>query len=270
MFARRRGGTHISWASACLVAGLLVLSNRPASAQQQPTQQEDLARRATDPTASPPSFSFIPDLSFTFSDRSDGTAVNGTGFDLRFQPVIPFKAWGTSHIFRITAPYTVSGPGESGLGDITLFDLMILPQAWGRLGIGLVANLAAKSSDASAKATFGPAIGFVARATPKLNLGLFNQNLFGAGVSVSQIQPIAAYQLGQGWSLSLGDLQWPYDWKRGELLAFPVGIQLGKVLPIAGQPMRFAVNPQYDLHPQPGAAVFSTLLTVTLLLPEGK
>jgi hypothetical protein len=238
--------------------------------EPKPSQQEELARRATDPTASPPNFSFINALSLSYQDRVDGRPVDGTGYDLRFQPVIPFKAWGAANILRMTLPYTLSGPGESGLGDVTLFDLIILPQSWGRLGVGVVANIASKASDAAAKVSFGPAIGLVARASAKLNLGVFNQNLFGTGVAVSQIQPIAAYQLGQGWSLSLGDLQWPYDWKRGELLALPVGIQLGRVLPIAGQPMRLAVNPQYDLLPQPGAEVFSVLVTVTLLLPEGK
>ncbi len=268
----RRGRTHSFAMQVSLICGLVAGGATGAAWAQEPkpSQQEELARRATDPTASPPNFSFIGDWTLSYTDRTDGTPVDGTGFDLRFQPVIPFKAWGASNIFRMTIPYTLSGPGESGLGDVTLFDLVILPQSWGRLGIGFVANVAAKTSDASAKASFGPAIGFVARASPRLNLGVFNQNLFGTGVAVSQFQPIAAVQLGQGWSLSLGDLQWPYDWKRGELLALPIGIQLGKVIPIAGQPMRFAVNPQYDLRPQPGAALFSTLFTMTLLLPEGK
>ena len=102
----------------------------------------------------------------------------------------------------------------------------------------------------------------------KLNLGLFNQNLFGSDVAISQMQPILAYQLGSGWSLSLGDLQWPYDWKRDEFLSMPIGVQLGKVLPVAKQPMRFAVNPQYDLKDLPGSSRFKVLFTITLLLPE--
>ena len=120
----------------------------------------------------------------------------------------------------------------------------------------------------SAHATIGPAVGFVAGVSKKLNLGLFNQNLFGNDVAISQIQPILAYQLGSGWSLSLGDLQWPYDWDRGEFLSMPIGVQLGKVLPVAKQPMRFAVNPQYDMKDLPGGSRFKVLITVTLLLPE--
>jgi hypothetical protein len=47
-------------------------------------------------------------------------------------------------------------------------------------------------------------------------------------------------------------------------------VQLGKVLPIAGQPMRFAVNPQYDFKKTPGAPRFSVSLTIQLLLPQKK
>jgi hypothetical protein len=48
----------------------------------------------------------------------------------------------------------------------------------------------------------------------------------------------------------------------------PIGVQLGKVLPVAKQPMRFAVNPQYDLKDLPGGSRLKILFTVTLLLPE--
>ena len=47
----------------------------------------------------------------------------------------------------------------------------------------------------------------------------------------------------------------------------PVGFQLGKVVKVSGQPMRFAVNPQYNLRDLPGAERFSLVFTATLLLP---
>ena len=239
-------------------------------AESAESAQDELSRRATDPTASPPNFSFISDFTLSYRDLADGTKVDENGYALRFQPVVPFKAWGRANILRMTVPYQWSGPGPEGLGDVTLFDLVILPQSWGRLGIGAVGNFVSSAKDVPGHMAGGPAIGFVAQASKKLNWGLFNQNLFGSDVSVSQFQPIMAYQLGGGWSLSLGDLQWPYDWKRGEFVSMPIGAQLGKVLPVAKQPMRFAINPQYDLKDLPGASRFKVLFTVTLLLPEGK
>ena len=261
-----------------LAAGLLVpvASARADEAAQDPkpmaapseSEQDELSRRATDPTASPPNFGFISDVTTSYRDLEDGTPIDETGHQLKFQPVVPFKAWGVANILRMTVPYQMSGLGPEGLKDVTIFDLVILPQSWGRLGVGAVGSFAAATSDVSAHATGGPAIGFVAVLSKKLNLGLFNQNLFGNDVAISQIQPILAYQLGSGWSLSLGDLQWPYDWDRGEFLSMPIGVQLGKVLPVAKQPMRFAVNPQYDMKDLPGGSRFKVLFTITLLLPE--
>ena len=65
-------------------------------------------------------------------------------------------------------------------------------------------------------------------------------------------------------------MQWPYDWHRNEFVSLPIGVQLGKVQAVGGQPMRFAVNPQYDLKDLPGASRFKVLLTIQLLLPEKK
>ena len=243
---------------------------QPAPGEPQESEQDELARRATDPTASPPTFSLINDVTTSYWDRADGAPVDGSGYQLRFQPVVPFRAWGVANIFRMTVPYQVSGPNPEGLGDVTIFDLVVLPQSWGRLGVGVVGSFAAATSDVSAHASAGPAIGFVAPASRKLNLGLFNQNLFGNDVAISQLQPIAAYQLGSGWSLSLGDLQWPYDWNRGEFISMPIGVQVGKVLPVWGQPMRFSLNPQYDFKDSPGASRMKVLFTIQLLLPEAK
>ena len=117
---------------------------------------------------------------------------------------MPFQAWGLSHILRITLPYQTSGPGEEGLGDVTVFDLVILPQCWGRIGVGAVASFSAATKDTESHVALGPAVGFVAEVTKKLNVGLFNQNSFSDEVSISQLQPIIAYQLGSGWSLSGG------------------------------------------------------------------
>jgi hypothetical protein len=239
-----------------------------APAPSAESERDELSRRATDPTASPLTFGVINDVMTSYRDLEGGTPIDENGYTLKFQPVIPFKAWRIAHILRMTVPYQVSGPGPEGLEDLTVFDMVILPQSWGRLGVGVVGSFAAATSDVSAHASAGPAIGFVAGVSKKLNLGLFNQNVFGNDVALSQIQPIAAYQLGSGWSLSLGDLQWVYDWDRDEFVSMPVGVQLGKVLPVAKQPMRFAVNPQYDLKDLPGSSRFKVLFTVTLLLPE--
>jgi len=240
-----------------------------AESTQGPLDLDDLARRSTDPTASPMTFSFVGTITTDYYDLADGSSIDGTGGDLAFRPVLPFKAWGASHILRMTLPYQVSGAGPNGLGSISIFDLMVFKKSWGRLGAGLVASFSSKSDAGSSHAAIGPAIGFMKPISKKLQFGLFNQNLFSGDTEVSQLQPILAYQLGDGWSLSLGDLQIAYDWKNGDFVSIPFGVQLGKVLPVWGQPMRFAVNPQFNFKDTPGVNKFSILLTVSLLIPGG-
>lgn len=227
---------------------------------------DELSRKATDPTASLMAFNFILDHTGGYYGPSRG--LDDYAWDLSFRPVIPFRAFGQSHILRMTLPYRLDGRGEQGLGDVTVFDLVVFNRPWGRWGVGAVATLAS-SDDAPDDFVIGPAIGGVYQYSKKLNLGLFNQNVFGGDTAISQLQPIVAYQLGDGWSLSGGDLQWTYDWERGRWLSLPVGLQLGKVTKLAGQPVRFAINPQYNLKDDDGLERWSVSLTFALLVPGG-
>ena len=92
-----------------------------AAANTPESQADELSRRATDPTASPPNFSFIGDFTLSSRDLADGTSVNEKGYALRFQPVVPFKAWGVGNIFRGTsgsssAPTAGSAPPRLWIG----------------------------------------------------------------------------------------------------------------------------------------------------------
>jgi hypothetical protein len=241
-------------------------SSAPPAAAQAPAgggggDADDLSRQATDPTASLMSFNLINDFRTSFYDLDDN------GFEFRFQPVVPFRAWKTSNILRVVVPYQVDGPGDEGLKDVTIFDLVVLPQKWGRFAFGPVMSLSQSASEAPSKFAIGPAVGAMHPISKKLNVGLFNQNLFASGVGLTQIQPIVAYQLGSGWALSAGDLQFTYDWERDEWVSLPLGFQIGKVLPVAGQAMRFALNPQWNLADIPGANKNKIVFTITVLAP---
>jgi len=236
----------------------------PAAAAQAPaggSDADELSRQATDPTASLMSFNFAGDVRTAFYGNDDD------GFEFRFQPVVPFRAWKVSNILRMTVPYQVDGPGDEGLKGVSIFDLVVLPQSWGRLGFGPVMTLSESASDASSKFSIGPAVGGMHPVSKKLNVGLFNQNLFATGVALSQLQPIVAYQLGSGWALSAGDLQFVYDWELGEWVSIPIGFQIGKVQRVAGQAMRFSLNPQWNLKDITGATKAKVVFTVTLLAP---
>ncbi len=186
----------------------------------------DLARQATDPTASLMAFNFIADYTGDYNGPNGGQ--DDDSFDLSFRPAIPFTAFGRKNILRLTVPFRVAGRGTEGVGTVSIFDVMLYDRSWGRFAIGGVAAL---SQEGAADDTFaiGPAAGVVYQYSKKLNVGVFNQNVFAGDTAISQLQPIIAYQLGNSWSLSAGDLQWAYDFKRSRWASFPLGFQLGKL-----------------------------------------
>jgi hypothetical protein len=245
-----------------LLAAALLASAAPCRAQAPaPPSAQDLSEQATDPTAPLMTFNLINTWIASYH------GVDGGGYEVKIQPVVPFKAWGTSNILRIAVPYQVSGPGDEGLKSITLFDLVVIPQSWGRLAVGGDLQLSPGGSGETGSIALGPAIGAIVPLSRQLNVGAFNQNLFGDGIAITQLQPIIAYQLGHGWALSAGDLQLTYDWNAGRFLSLPVGAQIGVVAPVAGQPFRFSLNPQYNFADATGAERFKLVFTVALLAP---
>jgi hypothetical protein len=249
-------------AAAATVAAVALATFTQASAQD--SDADELARQATDPTASLMAFNFI--LDYTGDYHGPARSPNDA-WNVSFRPVIPFQAFGASNILRLTLPYQLSGPGDDGLGDVSVFDLVVFNESWGRWGVGAVASLAT-SDDAPDDIAVGPAIGAVYQYSKRLNLGLFSQNVFAGDTGVSSLQPIVAYQLGDGWSLSGGDLQFVYDWQRSRWLSVPLGFQIGKVTKLGGQPVRWAINPQYNLIDDEGLEEWSIAITFALLVPS--
>ncbi len=246
-----------------VAAGICALAPALLNVAAADEASDELSRQATDPTASLMSMNFIADYTGDFHGPDTG---EDDAYDLTFRPAIPFTAFGKANILRITVPYQVSGRGDDGLGDIGIFNIVVTGESWGRWGAGLVASLFSSDAEPDDFA-IGPAFGAVWVLSKKLNVGVFSQNVFAGDTAVSQLQPVIAYQLGQGWSLSAGDLQFAYDWKNDRWLSVPIGFQLGKVTRMGKQAVRWAVNPQYNLKNDDGLEEWSVSLTFALLVP---
>ena len=179
--------------------------------------------------------------------------MDDSGFEFRFQPVVPFRAFRQANILRVVVPFQVDGPGSEGLKSVSIFDLVILPQKWGRVGIGPVMNLAESAGDAPAKFSAGPAIGAVKAASKRFSYGVFNQNLFGddtrhhpapagrglparARLGPERGRPSVHLRLGARW-LGLD----------------PGRLPAGRRQATRGQPFRFSVNPQWNVKDVTGA-----------------
>jgi hypothetical protein len=238
----------------------------PEAEPHAPTSKPDsasLSSQATDPTAPLLSLNLITDITTSIH----GVDSHRTVF--KVQPVVPFRLWGLANILRVILPYQLSGLGSEGLNDVSLLDIAVLPvSSTTKLAIGPVFQFSSGASSNPAKVAGGPALGVIVQVGKSLTLGVFNQNLFGNELAASQLQPVVAYQLGAGWSLSAGDLQFTFDWRDTRWTNVPLGAQLGAVYPIFGQPIRFFVAPQYNVRRAAGTDEFRVSAGITLLAPR--
>ncbi len=96
---------------------------------------QSLGQAAEDPTASLMSVQISDWYTARFHGLDDEDANS-----VVLRSAIPFKTGDLNHILRATIPFITDSPFlDSGLSDITLFDLMVFNQSWGRWGIGPVA-----------------------------------------------------------------------------------------------------------------------------------
>jgi hypothetical protein len=238
-------------ALAALALTILQSLGQPTLAQE-PGGGQSLDQAANDPTASVTSLQigdwYTPDYHHLDGGHDNSVALRAA---------IPFELGGINNIFRITAPIITEHPAlDSGLGDITVFNLMTFEESWGRWGAGAVALLPTggqwRGSDQWA---VGPAFGFTARPSDDFLFGLFNQNLFHVGgeqalgqadVNVSTFQPILNHKLGHGWSIGFSEMQIAYDWEDGRFSSLPLGVQLSKLERFGTQPVQFSLQYEHN------------------------
>ncbi len=241
-----------------------------APAQSGGSSNDELAAKATDPTAQLMSFQ----LNDWYTASYHG--VDDTSNQLVFRAAIPFDLGGTKHIFRITQPYATSSPSGSGLVDTTVFDLVVFDASWGRWGVGVAATLPTGATGLSTdKWTAGPAAGFVNASDKRYNWGLFVQSFFSfAGeasapdVGILNIQPIFSWPLGGGRSLSIGNSALLYDTERSRWASLLASVNYGQVVTFAGHKWRPNVEVGYDFKDDPGNPKWIARAGIALLLPK--
>jgi hypothetical protein len=265
--------SDLSPALSALVLGLALTASLPAAADDTQTgdpalEGQSLEQAASDPTASLMSVQAQNLYSGDYhqlDDESSNTVL--------LRSAIPFQAFGLDNIARMTWPIVTGSPSGSGVGDMTVFDLVAFDQPWGRWGAGAVMLLPIGSDDLSADMwAIGPAVGFTAR-QPGLLWGLFNQNLFsfaGSGqqdVNVSTIQPIFNVALPDKWSVGTSEMNLVYDWERDDWTALPLGMKLAKLTKIGGLPVQFVGSYEYNFADDYVAPEWTFNFTAKFLFP---
>ncbi len=221
-----------------------------AHAQAAGSGGQALEQAANDPTASVMSVQLSDWYAFEYHDLP-GASDNAVAL----RAAIPFQTGSLNHIFRLTAPIITDHPVfDAGLGDISVFDLVVFNESWGRWGVGAVALLPTGGDTRGGDQwALGPAFGFTARPAPGWLAGIFNQNLFRiageqalgqADVNISSFQPILSHSRGGGWSAGLSEMQIVYDWDAAEFTSLPLGISLSRLHRFGDQPVQ--LNVQYE------------------------
>lgn len=244
-------------------------TNAPSSDGEVPGGQS-VAQAANDPTASLMSVQIADWYNADIHGLPDEDANT-----VVVRSAIPFQTGDLRHIFRITVPIITKNPAlDTGLSDMTLFDLMVFNQSWGRWGIGPVALLPTGGSSRGAEQwALGPAVGFTAR-QDKLLYGVFNQNLFTyAGddhrnpVNASVLQPILNYGLGHGWAVGCSEMTCTYDYEDGRWASLPLGASISKLVKFGKLPVQFSLQYEHDFADERGTPEDTFRFAVKFLFP---
>ncbi len=173
-------------------------------------------------------------------------ASEGSANLLEAEFVFPIEQGRLIHVMqlsRLTLPYEwVPDPqgGVAGFGDISYFDIGLIPTKWGRWGPGVslvIPSGASTTALTAGKWQLGPAMAVILTSVPDLQFGLVLQNPISfAGpserpdVNALTIQPTLTYNFEGGWFAGLSDFSLSFDWTDGGAATIPIGVQAGKVV----------------------------------------
>jgi hypothetical protein len=197
--------------------------------------------------------------------------------------LIPSDAFGLPQLIRFTLPIATSpqasGGYVTGIGDLTLIDLFMLPKIGDvTLAAGPVLVLPTATEDelGSGKWQAGAAGVIVAPQSWGLLGGLvtYQASFAGSdlrdGVNLLTVQPIVNINLDQGFYLR-STATWNFNMEAGTSY-IPVGFGIGKVFQLEkGITMNAFIEPQYTIwHDGPGAPRWQIFAGLNFQLPIGK
>ena len=192
---------------------------------------------------------FLPSL-----NRTGGRSGN----DFLFRGLVPSDAFGIPQIVRFTLPVVTTpqfpSGSNTGLGDLTLFDIIIIPAKPVVVGIGPLLVAPTASDDASGTGKWQAGAAGVVVAPQKwgllASLVTYQHSFAGADdrptTQVLNVQPIVTVNLPEGfYARSSG--QWTFDFGNHTTVV-PVGLGFGKVWTLPnGTTINAFVEPQYSL-----------------------
>jgi len=224
----------------------LIAAGLPATAQESSNAQ------ANNPLANSKSLNF---QDFYTGDVS-GTDKDTNQFYFRYAQ--PLHLFGGDWVMRATLPVnTVPTPDDkTGIGDFNIFAAYMIDIGMPGVSFGIGPQLTAPTAVEDALGT-GKWLGGFANVlfnatSPTVQWGyLLTWQASFAGdddrgdVNVGAFQPFGFLQLGQGWYLRSTGI-WTYDF-HSDHYTMPVGLGLGKVVPVGPTVANIFLEPQYSV-----------------------
>lgn len=183
--------------------------------------------------------------------------LNSDANSFLLRGLIPMDVGGLPQLIRFTLPYSaVPAPDRyaDGLGDLTVFDLIVLPSKPVMLAVGplFVAPTATDRFTGAGRWQAGAAGAGIAPLSWGLVGGLvtyqhsFADSFGREPTSLLTVQPIVFYNLPQGFYLRSSAI-WNFDFENN-LGYIPVGLGAGKVMQIGKVTMNAFIEPQYTVY----------------------
>ena len=187
---------------------------------------------------------------------SNVPGYNGSANLFQIVPVMPIprnSLLGFDQLMKITfqVPSTPNPNGETGFGDIDLFDLYTMSETWGRWGAGLSFVFPTASSEnlGAGKWQIGPAVALMYIGIPNLVFGAVLQNPISfagnssrADVNILTITPTITWTFEDGWFAGYCDFDWSFDWENNGQATIPLGLQAGKVISLNKLPISLSIE----------------------------
>lgn len=244
-------------------AVLLALAASPAAAQQ---------NVANNPLTDIPAIQVQNYLQPVMSGRP------GSGADQPFlRGILPHDTFGWPQLMRasLAAGTTVWGPAgtESGLGDLTLFDVPLIQLANAKMGIGPLLILPTATSPALGERKWQAGVQGVVSAPYDWGLAaalVAYQQAFDGSARSLTIQPFLFYNLSDGFYLRSSGIT-TIDFGRQRAVV-PVGFGLGRVkLLDNGNVLNMYLEPQYSVVQSGiGQPVFQVFAGFNIQFPPGR
>ncbi|MBX9945284.1 MAG: hypothetical protein K2Y40_14465 [Reyranella sp.] len=184
-----------------------------------------------------------------FLNNRVGSGANQTNL----RGVLPHDAFGVPQFARASFPVLASawGPGgsETGIGDLTIFNTVVVAVGGAKVGAGplVIAPTATSASLGERKWQLGgEGIASVRHAWGLTGAFVAYQQSLDRQSQSLTVQPLVTYNLEHGYYLRSSGIA-SFDLVRHNTVV-PLGIGLGRAIPLAGgRILNFFIEPQYSL-----------------------